>query len=167
MSGPKTRVSELVPMSSAIARPISSRGTTSPSIARRTGNSTAHSVPATNEAASRCQYSIRSVRTSAPSTAETAVSSEKHAISITRRSTRSASVPMASAKRIRGTWRVKKRSATRKADPVRSKTKTPSTSVSSQRIAEASAPVSHSRRKLRSERTTRTGVRGPWAIRAV
>ena len=129
-----------------IAGPIASSGTTSAISARRTGNSAAQNTPAAKTATSSCQYWMSPLRISVPSVSITTPSPSSAAIQRPFRLTRSASVPSATPKKSRGSILATSTSATRPAESVSSKVKTPSTSMSSQRIIEVRIPATQIRR---------------------
>ena len=120
VSGPSIRATALVPMSTAKARPTISRGTTSPIMARRTGNSVVQKMPVRKVPTARCQYSTRPEMTSTASAAEITESAAKVTTSMLWRDMRSESIPSGSASTMRGAMRKKKSSPTWNADPVRS-----------------------------------------------
>ena len=163
-SGPIMRVAALVDESSAIAWMMRCGPATSPTMRRRVDISVAHIVPATRLPSAICQTASWPVVASVANSVDTAAGISSASMTISLRSTASEIAPRKAPNTSCGSCRAATTPVTASAEPVTSKTNRPEASSSSQRIALAKAPTSHSRRKSGCRSSSRTA--GRCSVRA-
>ena len=158
-SGPIMRVAAPVAESSAIAGTMRCGPAASPTMRRRVDISVAHIVPTTMLPSAMCHSARCPMVASVASTVDTVAGMSRASMTISLRSTASETAPAKAPNTSCGNCRAATTPVTASADPVTSKANRLEASSSSQRMALAKPPTSHSRRKSGSRSNSRTAGR--------
>ena len=156
-SGPTARVAAEVMLSSAMALTMRCGPATSPTMRRRVDISVDHMVPETRLPTATCQTSRFPVAASVASSVEISAGTTSASMKISLRFSASERAPANAPNRSCGSWRSATTTVTARAECVASQANRPEASSSSQRIALAKAPTSHSLRKSGERKSSRIG----------
>ncbi len=154
-TGPIARVAAEVTLSSAMAVTMRCGPATSPTMRRRVDISVDHMVPESRLASATCQTSRCPVTASVACSVEISAGTTSASMKISLRFIASESAPAKAPNSSCGSWRSATTTVTAKAECVASQANRPEASSSSQRIALAKAPTSHSLRKSGERRSSR------------